>query len=292
MHRLLMGIMCAVSLSGALPAFAQTAETSSVSLSTTQAPVLNFEDTAAIRDAVGSSSRSISNIMRDAHRNPQHTLEFFGIRKNHTVVEIWPGEGWYTEILAPLLREEGKLIAAHFPEDSSVDFFVETREDYERMLSRRANVYDAVEMATLDSDPANPIAEPRTADRVVTFRNVHNWLAAGMDETRTVFAKMYDVLKPGGMLGLVEHRARPDVDLEEMIQTGYVSEQLVLDLALEAGFELVSRSAINQNPQDMRNHPEGVWSLPPTLREGRENRIHYMGIGESDRMTLLFVKPD
>ncbi|WP_373187540.1 class I SAM-dependent methyltransferase [Halopseudomonas sp.] len=291
MRHLLLGAVCVLGISASVSAAAQTTGTTSVQLSTNQAPVLDFEDTSAIRDAVGSTTRSISNIMRDAHRNPQQTLEFFGIRGDHMVVEIWPGQGWYTEILAPLLQEEGKLIAAHFPEDTDVDFFTDTRQDYERMLQRR-DVYDVVEMATLDYDPGNPIAKAGTADRVVTFRNVHNWLAAGMDETRTVFAKMYDVLKPGGMMGLVEHRARPGVELEEMISTGYVSEDLVLELALEAGFELVSRSAVNQNPQDMRDHPEGVWSLPPTLRGGNENRIHYMGIGESDRMTLLFVKPE
>ena len=291
MRHLLMGVICTVGVSIAAPALAQSAETSSIPLATTQAPVLAFEETTAIRDAVSSSSRSISNVMRDAHRNPQATLEFFGIREDQTVVEIWPGGGWYTEILAPLLRDEGKLIAAHFPAESDVAFFIKSRKDYERMLKRRANVYDAVQMTTLDYNPDNAIAEPGSADRVVTFRNVHNWLEAGMDETRTVFAKMYAVLKPGGMLGLVEHRARPDVDLEEMIKTGYVSEQLVLELALEAGFELVSRSAVNQNPQDLRDHPHGVWSLPPTLRGGNENRIHLMGVGESDRMTLLFIKP-
>jgi predicted methyltransferase len=291
MRHLLLGAACIFALSMVPPVVAQTTGSSPAPLSTTQPPVLDFEATAAIRDAVGSTSRSISNIMRDAHRNPQATLEFFGIREDHTVVEIWPGQGWYTEVLAPLLHDEGKLIAAHFPQDSDVEFFQKTRADYERMLQRR-DVYDVVEMATLDYDPGNPIAEPGTADRVVTFRNVHNWLAVGMDETRTVFAKMFDVLKPGGMMGLVEHRARPGVELQEMIDTGYVSEDLITEVALEAGFELVSRSAVNQNPQDMRDHPHGVWSLPPTLRGGNENRIHLMGVGESDRMTLLFVKPE
>lgn len=291
MRHLLLGAACIFALSMVPPVVAQTTGSSPAPLSTTQPPVLDFEATAAIRDAVGSTSRSISNIMRDAHRNPQATLEFFGIREDHTVVEIWPGQGWYTEVLAPLLHDEGKLIAAHFPQESDVEFFQKTRADYERMLQRR-DVYDVVEMATLDYDPGNPIAEPGTADRVVTFRNVHNWLAVGMDETRTVFAKMFDVLKPGGMMGLVEHRARPGVELQEMIDTGYVSEDLITELALEAGFELVSRSAVNQNPQDMRDHPHGVWSLPPTLRGGNENRIHLMGVGESDRMTLLFVKPE
>ena len=197
MRHLLLGAACIFALSMVPPVVAQTTGSSPAPLSTTQPPVLDFEATAAIRDAVGSTSRSISNIMRDAHRNPQATLEFFGIREDHTVVEIWPGQGWYTEVLAPLLHDEGKLIAAHFPQDSDVEFFQKARADYERMLQRR-DVYDVVEMATLDYDPGNPIAEPGTADRVVTFRNVHNWLAVGMDETRTVFAKMFDVLKPGG----------------------------------------------------------------------------------------------
>ncbi|AQZ95257.1 class I SAM-dependent methyltransferase [Halopseudomonas phragmitis] len=253
-------------------------------------PQLSLEHQEALRQAVGSNNRSITNIMRDAHRNPEQTLNFFAVQPDHTVVEIWPGAGWYTEILAPLLREDGKLIAAHFDPESEVEFFRRSRSEFEDKLSRRPRAYDRVELTVLDYDPQRPIAEPESADRVLTFRNVHNWLAAGMDETRTVFAKFHAALKPGGMLGVVEHRARPGTSLEDMIKTGYVSEDLVIELAEEAGFTLVSRSPINQNPQDNTDHPEGVWTLPPTLRLGNENRAHYLAIGESDRMTLLFVK--
>ncbi|MFN3581458.1 MAG: class I SAM-dependent methyltransferase [Pseudomonas sp.] len=255
-------------------------------------PVLQYEDAEAIRQAVSSTTRSISNVMRDAHRNPQQTLEFFAIEDDQTVVEIWPGAGWYTEILAPMLRENGHFIAAHFDPESEIEFFRKSRSEYETKLQRRANAYDKVELSVLDYDPARPIAEPGSADRVLTFRNVHNWLAAGMDETKVVFAKMYDALKPGGMLGLVEHRARAGTELQQMIDSGYVTEQLVLELAEEAGFKLLSRSPVNQNAQDTTDHPEGVWTLPPTLRLGNENRAHYMAIGESDRMTLLFIKPE
>ena len=129
MRHLLLGAACIFALSMVPPVVAQTTGSSPAPLSTTQPPVLDFEATAAIRDAVGSTSRSISNIMRDAHRNPQATLEFFGIREDHTVVEIWPGQGWYTEVLAPLLHDEGKLIAAHFPQESDVEFFQKTRAD-------------------------------------------------------------------------------------------------------------------------------------------------------------------
>ncbi|WP_394241997.1 class I SAM-dependent methyltransferase [Halopseudomonas laoshanensis] len=284
MRRLLIGIAC---LATACAAHAQVAPDSE-----TAPPVLEYEEQEVIRQAVASSSRTISSIMRDAHRNPAQTLSFFALAPDQTVVEIWPGAGWYTEILAPLLREDGKLIAAHFDPEGGPDYFAKSRSDYERKLQNRANVYDRVEMATLNYDPEQPIAAANSADRVVTFRNVHNWLADGMDETKVVFAKMYAVLKPGGMLGLVEHRARPGTSLEEMVKTGYVDEPLIVDLAVEAGFELVSRSPVNQNPQDLADHPHGVWSLPPTLRGGTEDRARYMGIGESDRMTLLFVKPE
>ncbi|QIB52647.1 class I SAM-dependent methyltransferase [Pseudomonas sp. OIL-1] len=253
-------------------------------------PELSFEQRDAIRQAVGNPTRRISNVMRDAYRNPEATLGFFSVMPDHTVVEIWPGEGWYTEILAPMLHEEGRLIAAHFDPESPVDYFRESRAEFEKRLEQGRGKFDKVELAVLDYDPENPVAEPGIADRVLTFRNVHNWLAAGKEETQAVFNKMYEVLKPGGYLGLVEHSARPGTSLEQMIETGYVSEALVIELATEAGFELASRSPVNQNPQDTKDHPEGVWTLPPTLRLGYDNRAHYMAIGESDRMTLLFIK--
>lgn len=253
-------------------------------------PQLSFEHEEALRQAVGSTGRSITNVMRDAHRNPEQTLAFFGVRPDHTVVEVWPGAGWYSEILAPLLYEEGKLIAAHFDPESEVEYFRDSLASYQRMLQRPRSNLDRVELSVLNYDPDVPMAEPESADRVLTFRNVHNWLSAGEEEAQIVFDKFYAALKPGGKLGVVEHRARAGITLEEMIETGYVAEDLVIELAEQAGFELLSRSPINQNPQDSADHPEGVWTLPPTLRLGDEDRARYLSIGESDRMTLLFIK--
>ncbi len=283
-------IRTTLALAAALMASAALAQQAPTS--TAQPPQLPFEAQNAIRQAVGTPTRAITNVMRDAHRNPEATLGFFAVQPNHTVVEVWPGNGWYTEILAPLLAEEGKLIAAHFDPESDIEFFRKSRAEFERMLSHGRGNFEAVELSVLNYDPATPIAEPGTADRVLTFRNVHNWLQSGMDETRIVFAKFHEALKPGGMLGVVEHRARPGTSLEDMVRTGYVSEDLVIELAEEAGLKLLSRSPINQNPQDSTDHPEGVWSLPPTLRNVGTERAHFLAIGESDRMTLLFIKED
>lgn len=256
----------------------------------TSAPRLEPEQREVIRQAVGSSHRSITNVMRDAGRNPEQTLAFFAVEPQHTVVEIWPGGGWYTELLAPMLREEGVYIAAHFDPQSPVDYFRRSRQAFEEKIKETPDVYDKVQLTVLNFDPQTPIAPPESADRVLTFRNVHNWLSQGREEAAQVFGKMHAALKPGGMLGLVEHRARIGTDLETMIRTGYVTEELVVQLAEEAGFTLVARSPVNQNPRDTTSHPEGVWTLPPTLRLGDENRAQYLSIGESDRMTLLFIK--
>lgn len=256
----------------------------------TAIPRLEPQQQEQIRQAVASSHRAISNMMRDAGRNPEQTLGFFAIESQHTVVEIWPEAGWYTEILAPLLRDEGKYIAAHFDPESPVEFFRQSRAKFVSKLADSPDAYDKVEVTILNYDPQTPIAPAESVDRVLTFRNVHNWLAQSRDEAALVFSKMYAALKPGGMLGLVEHRARIGTDLETMIKTGYVTEELVVELAEEAGFELLSRSPVNQNTRDTTDHPKGVWTLPPTLSLGDENRAQYLSIGESDRMTLLFIK--
>ncbi|MEH6565470.1 MAG: methyltransferase [Halopseudomonas sp.] len=255
-------------------------------------PQVDLEQQQALRDAVSGTSRGITNVMRDAYRNPERTLAFFGVTPQQTVIEIWPGGGWYTEILAPLLREDGKLIAAHFDPESEVAFFRRSRTEFEEKMAGAPDVYDKVELTTLNYDPQLPIAEPGSADRVLTFRNVHNWLSAGEDKAALVFEKFYAALKPGGMLGVVEHQARAGTSLEQMIDSGYVTQTKVRELAEAAGFQLVSVSPVNQNVQDSTDHPEGVWTLPPTLRLGDKDRARYLAIGESDRMTLLFVKPE
>ncbi|MEL0169702.1 MAG: methyltransferase [Pseudomonadaceae bacterium] len=255
-------------------------------------PQLDETQVAAIRAAVGNSGRTITNVTRDAYRNPEQTLTFFGVTPDQTVVEVWPGAGWYTEVLAPLLRDKGTLVAAHFDPDSEVGFFKRSRAQFEAKLAEHLERYDQVQLATLDYDADTPITEPGTADRVLTFRNVHNWLAAGDGKAELMFDTFYAALKPGGMLGVVEHRAKAGTSLEQMIESGYVTEEKVRELAGNAGFELVAASPVNQNPRDTADHPEGVWTLPPTLRLGDEQRAHYMAIGESDRMTLLFIKPE
>ncbi|GGE37985.1 methyltransferase [Halopseudomonas oceani] len=258
----------------------------------TTPPQLDQTQVAAIRAAVGNSGRTITNVTRDAYRNPEQTLTFFGVTPEQTVVEVWPGGGWYTEVLAPLLRDKGTLIAAHFDPESDVGFFRRSRAQFEAKLAEHLERYDRVQLATLNYDPDLAISEPGSADRVLTFRNVHNWLAAGEGEAQVMFDKFFAVLKPGGMLGVVEHRAKAGASLEQMIESGYVTEEKVRELAASAGFELLSVSPVNQNPRDTTEHPEGVWTLPPTLRLGDEQRAHYLAVGESDRMTLLFIKPE
>lgn len=226
---------------------------------------------------------------RDDFRHPCATLAFFEVGPEQTVVEIWPGAGWYTAVLAPLLREHGQLYTAHWRVDSDVEYFRKGRANFERRLAEKPNVYDRVRVSILEPPRYVMIAPPGSADRVLTFRNVHNWVKA--DTAEAVFAAMFRVLKPGGILGVVEHRASPDTSLETMIESGYVTEARVTMLAEGAGFQFVEASEINANPKDDRDHPKGVWTLPPSLRLGETDRERYLAIGESDRMTLKFVKP-
>ena len=207
-----------------------------------------------------------------------------------SVVEIWPGpNAWYTEILAPLLREQGQLICAHWGQDSGVPFFREARERFNTKLEAAPNHYDRVVVTVLEPPGWTAIGPAASADRVLTFRNVHNWLKAGSVDA--VFTAMYDALKPGGLLGVVEHRALVGTSDVDMISSGYVTEARVVQLAAKAGFEYVVSNEVNANPKDDSRHPKGVWNLPPTLRGGDTDRAVYLAIGESDRMTLKFRKP-
>lgn len=230
------------------------------------------------------------NMARDKFRHPRKTLEFFEVTADLNVVEIWPGGGgWYTEVLAPLLRNEGKLIAAHFSGDSNVKFFRNSLASYQEKLAAHPDAYDQVELSVFQPPHQLDIAPEGMADRVLTFRNVHNWMKHGSAEA--AFEAFFKALKPGGILGVVEHRAKPGTDRDSMIQSGYITEETVKDLAAKAGFIFISASEINANSKDNTVHPKGVWTLPPSLRLGDENRTHYLKIGESDRMTLKFMKP-
>lgn len=243
---------------------------------------------ATLASAIGGSHRTPEFAARDRYRHPAQTLIFFGVQPTMTVVEIWPGQGWYTEILAPFLRP-GKYYAAHFARDATNPYFIKSRTAFAAKLAANPAVYGAAILADFDPGDDLLIVPAGTADRVLTFRNVHNWMKANSAEA--AFKLFFDVLKPGGVLGVVEHRAKPGTSLASMIKTGYVTENYVISLAREAGFTLDGRSEINANPKDTKDYQEGVWTLPPTLTLGDRDRAKYLAIGESDRMTLRFRKP-
>ena len=235
------------------------------------------------------SHRSDENKARDQYRHPKETLAFFGIQPNMTVIEITPGGGaWYTEILAPYLRDAGTEIAAIW-DTTAADapgYYKKNNEQLAAKLASDPAYYDRVALRTFDTK-APAFGDPDSADAVVTFRNVHNWTMDGNDGD--YFKAFYSVLKPGGVLGVVEHRANPGTSLEAMIVSGYMTEDWVIAAAQQAGFRLAARAEINANPRDGTQHPKGVWSLLSGYAAGEREK--YAAIGESDRMTLRFVKP-
>ena len=239
--------------------------------------------------ALSGAQRSDVNKQRDQYRHPRETLEFFGLRENMTVVEISPGGGWYTEVLAPLVTAEGKLYAAHYALNPPSPYYRRSLGKYLGKLAENKDVYSEVVVTQLQPPMIAETAPAGSADMVLTFRNVHNWVNAGNDAA--MLAAAFKALKPGGILGVVGHRAKPGTSLEVMKKSGYLTQDHVIALAEAAGFKLASSSEINANPKDTADHPEGVWSLPPGLRMGDKNRDHYIAIGESDRMTLKFFKP-
>jgi predicted methyltransferase len=241
--------------------------------------------------AIASPSRTPKFTARDPYRHPLETLRFFGVRPNQTVVEIWPGRGWYMEILAPYLREQGKYYAAI----EAPDIPGATKEAKDNAAALRKRIADdpthlgKVVLTELHPPQLTEICPPGTADVVLTFRNVHNWLEKGDQQAQ--FNAFFKALKPGGVLGVVEHRAKPGTSLEQMRKSGYMDEDYIKKLAATAGFRFDAESPINNNPNDTKDYPEGVWTLPPTLALGDKDRDKYLAIGESDRMTLRFVKP-
>jgi predicted methyltransferase len=236
--------------------------------------------------------RPAAHVARDDARNPAATLAFFGIQPGMTVVEVSPGGGWYTDLLAPWLRGQGRLVAAlndpaRAPNERAAGFFTRQNQALRERLAAHPAVFDRVHF--IEVDPAAPVyGEPGSADAVLTFRNLHGWIRNGQAEAQ--MRAFFAVLKPGSVLGVEQHRALVDVPPDQI--QGYVSEAQVIALAEAAGFVLEARSEINANPRDDRDHPNGVWTLPPTLNvpEG-EDRAKYEAIGESDRMTLRFRKP-
>ena len=235
----------------------------------------------ALAAALAAPTRTPANVLRDKYRHPAETLAFFGVKPGDTVVELWPGGGWYTEVLAPYLAAGGQLHVV--PPGGRND---------ERIRTKLAGdpVYGKVQVATFNAGQPTSIV-PGSADVVLTFRNVHSWLDADNPIADQVFAEAFRVLKPGGTLGVEEHRLPEDADKARETSSGYVKVSTVRQLAEKAGFQFVGSSEINANPRDSKDHPEGVWTLPPTLQLGDKDREKYLAIGESDRMTLKFVKP-
>jgi predicted methyltransferase len=237
---------------------------------------------------VAGPQRSAANLARDPYRHPLEDLRFFGVKPGDTVVEILPGGGAYwTEILAPYLRDQGRYIAANPPKADTSSEAVTGNAAFAAKVA--ADPADLGKVETVDFAPPHDLVPPGSADVVLTFRNVHNWMADGT--TDTVFASFFRALKPGGTLGLEEHRGRPDQPQDPAAKSGYVRQDTVISLAEKAGFKLVASSEANANPKDTKDYPDGVWTLPPTFRLKDKDHDRYAAIGESDRMLLRFVKP-
>ncbi len=241
--------------------------------------------------ALAGDHRSDANRARDAFRHPKETLMFFGLRPEQTVVEIWPSAGWFTEVIAPVVLGRGKLYAARYAVSwEKAPEVLKTRDKvFVAGLAARPDVYGSVVTTELLAPDFTDAAPKGSADLVLTFRNVHNWAKAG--RTDAMFATFHGLLRSGGILGVEEHRAKPGTSVEDQIRTGYMTEQYVIEAAERAGFRFAGKSEINANPKDTKDHPSGVWTLPPTLALGDKDREKYLAIGESDRMTIKFVKP-
>lgn len=241
----------------------------------------------ALQAAIAGKHRLAANVARDGARHPYETLSFFGIQPSMTVVELAPEGGWYTEILAPYLRDKGKLIGAGDtikPEHRYAMLF-------RKKLDSNPAVFDKVQIGVFEPPVKYDFAPAGSVDMVLTFRNVHNWVEIGDDKMKVMLKSVYDSLKPGGVFGVVEHRLPAAMAQDAKASSGYLHEAYVIKLVESAGFKLAAKSEVNANPKDTAGHKQGVWALPPTLANKDEDRATYLAIGESDRMTLKFVKP-
>ncbi|HEY6926154.1 MAG TPA: hypothetical protein VI653_21910 [Steroidobacteraceae bacterium] len=244
-------------------------------------------DLAKLKAIVNGDQRSAANKARDKYRHPVETLAFFGIRPNMTVVELWPFGGWYTEIIAPYVKDKGTYYAAAMDPTSTAREDTQYNAELKKLLEAHPDQYGKVKWSVLAKGKYN-LAPDGSADLVVTFRNIHNWVWAG--DEKEVFDAAFRALKPGGVLGVEEHRAN-DPKAKPGRGQAYVGEDYAIALIESAGFKLAGRSNINNNPKDTKDYPQGVWTLPPSFALGDTDRAKYAAIGESDRFTLRFVKP-
>lgn len=239
-------------------------------------------DDAALRTAIAAPTRTPANSARDPYRHPYETLKFFGVKPTMTVVEIWPGGGWYTEILAPLTKGKGTLYAAASGERG--------HNGVKALMTAQPDLYGHIQLAEFPYAAGTKVPDG-SVDMVLTFRNVHNWRFGGTDKTQDAFNQMFAMLKPGGVLGVVDHRLPESADAALEEKSGYMKISSVKAFAAAAGFKFDKASEVNANPRDTHDHPDGVWNLPPTYKAGDTDRAKYQAIGESDRMTLRFIKP-
>lgn len=241
-------------------------------------------------------ARGAANLHRNQYRNPVETLLFFGIEPQMSVLELWPVRGWYTEILAPFVKEQGQLTIATFRQDlgnradAKMQFWARLSGRLEQRIDEQSEHFGTVRRIVLDPPQLLPAPADGQFDMVLSFRNVHIWNQEG--HLLATLEQLYRVLKPGGILGMVEHRAAKVTELTSVASEGYTDEVYLIAVAERVGFQLVASSEINANPRDTKNHPRGVYTLPPTLALGLEQRDYYLSIGESDRMTLKFIKPE
>jgi predicted methyltransferase len=255
-------------------------------LALASAPSLGAGD-AALRAVVTSPDRSPAFVKRDAFRHPQEELEFFGLRPDMTVVEISPGGGYWTEILAPYLKAQGTYYVAVAPPNDP-EAPKPGQDKFRQKLAAHPATYGKVKISELGPEHYS-VAPDGSADLIVTFRNLHNWMGGGYAES--ALAGFYRALKPGGILGIEDHRGSVDHVQDPKADDGYVRQDYAIELAKKAGFELVAASEINANPRDTKKWPEGVWTLPPTLALGDKDKDKYLAIGEADNFVLKFRKP-
>ena len=254
-------------------------------------PVTDAATLATLDKVLAGDHRSDANRARDKYRHPKETLQFFGFRQDMAVMEVSPGGGgWYTEVLAPALREHGSYFAAGWDPNATSEYAKTNSKKYADKLAARPDLYDRAKVTALQAPNALKPVPDGTMDMVLTFRNIHGWM--GNDSADAMFKAMYAALKPGGILGVVEHRAKTDKPQDPKAESGYVREDYAIALIEKAGFKLIGKSEINANPKDTTAHPHGVWSLPPTLEGGDTDRDKFLAIGESDRFTLRFRKPE
>jgi predicted methyltransferase len=248
------------------------------------------EATASALDVIlAGNQRTAGDRSRDQYCHPKATLLFFGIRPNARVLQVWPESGWYTKIIAPLVRAKGRYIAGVLAPDPGSRFLQARSADYRRLLSSRPDLYGAVKVVSFPLDGGD-VVPPGSVNMVLSFRDLHEWMALGA--APQALATLYRALAPGGVLGVVDNRGDPTLPQDPQAKNGYVRQDYAIRMIEAAGFRLVATSEVNANPRDTKNYPAGVWTLPPDYRLGNIDRAKYTAIGESDRFTLKFVKPN